>query len=69
MRKLTQKETQHTRRVLRVLETAKRALLKLATDASETQLFPNTTLKAYTEVSDVLHRTETRIIARDARAI
>lgn len=67
--KLTVKERLHTRRVLRVLEDAKKALLELSADAKENKLFPNTTLKAYVAVSGILHATEVRITARDASAI
>jgi hypothetical protein len=68
MEKLSQKELRHTNRVKRVLEKAKRALLGLVEESQTQDVFPRTTLKAYTEVSDALHRAELRVTARSADA-
>lgn len=69
MERLTHKERLHTRRVLRVLEDAKKKLYELAQRASDTQLFPKTSLKAYAEVSEVLNRTELRVNSRNAEVV
>lgn len=66
---MTVKEKAHTNRVLRVLIKAQSALEKLSEAASEEQLFPRTTQKAYIETSKVLLNTRMRIFARHADAI
>lgn len=68
MEKLTQKQLRHTNRVKRVLAKAKRDLYKLVEQSQVSDTYPSTTLKAYTEISDVLHRTEIRVTARRADA-
>lgn len=69
MKELTQRELRHTKRVLRALREAKQKLFDLAKAASEENVFPNTTLKAYVEVSEAMNRAEIRIAARDAKAV
>lgn len=69
MGKLTVREQRHVNRVFRVLRKAEEALLTLTGDANDGNLFPNTTLKALIETKEVLHRTELRVLARDAKAV
>ena len=68
MQKLTVREQRHVNRVLRVLRGAESSLLSLTDQANNRNTFPRTTLKALIEVKDVLHRTELRVLARDASA-